>query len=395
MSAMLSEISEYEKARLQTIEANRAVLSALGLDTFKLSPTARKRSLSEAELAARTEAKQQRAAEAEKNRRQSTRLAVQATEGRKSTRELRALRDEQERLEAKADELMRRRRRAHNKARSGGPKSAPPLTEAERAALESASGEWIGGMRRYLAARVSDANLRSVMRVVERLASGQGVDSGGLRTRTPTFRKGQPVSMATDFAALRAEANVWLRPEDDPGHGWRLDHPIGKLALYQAHLAARSSLAVDKKTNVKSEAEGRAKRGAPAADAPPPKRAEKERRAPAPKARAPPGRDRCDPERMYVPAGFEPAACARGRDLPAGARLVCWADHAGETRWHEATVVSTLPAGRSARGFTHDVRLEGDGPKVRRGFVLKAEEEGVEWALVQPKRGCHSARKAS
>ena len=103
-------------------------------------------------------------------------------------------------------------------------------------ALESASGEWIGGMRRYLAARVSDANLRSVMRVVERLASGQGVDSGGLRTRTPTFRKGQPVSMATDFAALRAEANVWLRPEDDPGHGWRLDHPLGKLALFQAHL---------------------------------------------------------------------------------------------------------------------------------------------------------------
>ena len=393
MSAMLSEISEYEKARLQTIEANRAVLSALGLDTFKLSPTARKRSLSEAELAARTEAKQQRAAEAEKNRRQSIRLKGQSTKGHKSTREIRALRKEQERRE-KADGLMRRRRRAHNKARSGGPKSAPPLTEAERAALERASGEWIGGMRRYLAARVSNANLRSVMRVVERLASGQGVDSGGLRTRTPTFRKGQPVSMATDFAALRAEANVWLRPEDDPGHGWRLDHPIGKLALYQAHLAARSSLAVDKKTNVKNEAEGRAKRGAPAADAPPPKRAEKERRAPAPKARAPPGRDRCDPERMYVPAGFEPAACARGRDLPAGARLVCWADHAGETRWHEATVVSTLPAGRSARGFTHDVRLEGDGPKVRRGFVLKAEEEGVEWALVQPKRGCHSARKA-
>ena len=262
----LSGISEYEKARLQTIEANRAVLSALGLDAFKLSPTARKRSLSEAELAARMKAKQRRAAEAEKKRRQSTRLKGQSTKGRKSTREIRALRKEQERRE-KADELMRRRRRAHNKARSGGPKSAPPLTEAERAALESASGEWIGGMRRYLAARVSDANLRSVMRVVERLASGQGVDSGGLRTRTPTFRKGQPVSMATDFAALRAEANVWLRPEDDPGHGWRLDHPIGKLALYQAHLAARSSLAVEKKTHVKSEAEGRAKRGAPAADA--------------------------------------------------------------------------------------------------------------------------------
>lgn len=32
----------------------------------------------------------------------------------------------------------------------------------------------------------------------------------------------------------------WLRPrlhpDDDPGHGWRLDHPIGKLFLFQRHL---------------------------------------------------------------------------------------------------------------------------------------------------------------
>lgn len=42
--------------------------------------------------------------------------------------------------------------------------------------------------------------------------------------------------MATDFASLRTEANEWLHPSDDPGHGWRLDHPIGKCLLFQRHL---------------------------------------------------------------------------------------------------------------------------------------------------------------
>ena len=391
----MSGISAYEKVRLQTIAENRAVLAELGLEDFKVSPAARKRPLSEAELAARTEAKRKRLANAEKNRRSSSRLKGQATAGRKSSRELRALCDEQDRLEAEADAIMRRRCRAHNKARTGGPRSAPPLTEAERAALESASGEWIDGMRRYFAAKLSDPNLRSVMRVVEKLASGQGVDAGGLRTQTPTFCKGQPVSMATDIAALRAEANVWLRPEDDPGHGWRLDHPIGKLALYQAHLAARSALAAPRappaeQANAPSGAAAEGGGGR----APPPKRAraaaEKEARPPTPKARPPPGLDRWDARRMYIPAGYEPAA-AGARELPRGARLVCWANHAGETRWHEATLVANLPAGRSARGYTHDVRLEGDGPTQRRGFVLRPEEEGVEWALL--KLGRFAAKK--
>ena len=30
-----------------------------------------------------------------------------------------------------------------------------------------------------------------------------------------------------------------LHPDDDPGHGWRLDHPIGKMGIFQAYLHAK------------------------------------------------------------------------------------------------------------------------------------------------------------
>ena len=67
-------------------------------------------------------------------------------------------------------------------------------------------------------------------------ATGQGVAH---TRRGDVFRRGQPVSLDEDLVELRAAANRFLRPEDDPGHGWRLDHPIGKMAIFQAHLHAQ------------------------------------------------------------------------------------------------------------------------------------------------------------
>lgn len=74
------------------------------------------------------------------------------------------------------------------------------------------------------------------MKQATALATGQGIP----HTRYKTwFRKGQPVTLDEDLVKLRVEANTFLLPEDDPGHGWRLDHPIGKMCLFQAHLAER------------------------------------------------------------------------------------------------------------------------------------------------------------
>ena len=71
------------------------------------------------------------------------------------------------------------------------------------------------------------------------LATGEGIP----HTRyNRWFRKGEPVTLDEDLVQLRADANRFLLPEDDPGHGWRLDHPIGKMAIFQAHLAERQKL---------------------------------------------------------------------------------------------------------------------------------------------------------
>jgi len=114
----------------------------------------------------------------------------------------------------------------------GGHTGVPEERVAIASAYEEASG-WLEEMHGYFADKLSDANLRNVMKQATALATGAGVPH---TIRANYFRKGQPVTLDEDLVALRIEANRFLRPEDDPGHGWRLDHPIGKMALFQMHL---------------------------------------------------------------------------------------------------------------------------------------------------------------
>ena len=118
----------------------------------------------------------------------------------------------------------------------GGKDAQAALSPEERAAVaaayEEASG-WLEAMRRFFTDKLSEANLRNVMKQATALATGEGIP----HTRKNTmFRKGEPVTLDEDLVELRAAANRFLLPEDDPGHGWRLDHPIGKMGLFQAHL---------------------------------------------------------------------------------------------------------------------------------------------------------------
>ena len=73
-----------------------------------------------------------------------------------------------------------------------------------------------------------------------------------------------------DLVALKADANRFLKPEDDSGHGWRLNHPIGKLIIFQAHLASRKHKAAPRtptkpKAKAKADATPTAKRARRAA----------------------------------------------------------------------------------------------------------------------------------
>ena len=117
------------------------------------------------------------------------------------------------------------------------------LSAEERAALAEAYQEaegWLEQMRRFFAPKLSEANLRNVMKQATALATGAGVPH---TVKDAWFRRGEPVSLEEDLVALRADANRFLRPEDDPGHGWRLDHPIGKMGLFQAYLHAKRQAA--------------------------------------------------------------------------------------------------------------------------------------------------------
>ena len=57
-----------------------------------------------------------------------------------------------------------------------------------------------------------------------------------------------------------------LHPDDDPGHGWRLDHPIGKCAIFQRHLFERRLLSA--KTKAAATEATAPEEAAPASKAP-------------------------------------------------------------------------------------------------------------------------------
>ena len=235
-----AHLSDYEKQRLATMEENARALRAFGIDDDLASMRAAPKELSEEERLARNERRLERLAELQANRR-PTSTRVQTLEKQRGAREKeqrKRLAEEHAFFEATeralADADGDRPRKAAKRGGGGrGRKAAARRRSPTRSASLAAAEGWIEPMRKWFAPQLSEANLKSVMKVVQKLAAGAGVEHTQHRGK---FLEGTPVNMGSDFHQLRAEANEWLRPEDDPGHGWRLDHPLGKLALFQAHL---------------------------------------------------------------------------------------------------------------------------------------------------------------
>lgn len=88
---------------------------------------------------------------------------------------------------------------AHKKQRRE--QAGAGLSAAQRETLSQASG-WLEAMRDHFASRLSDANLRNVMKVTTALASGAG--SACHTKHDGAFCKGRPIDMSTDFLALRS-----------------------------------------------------------------------------------------------------------------------------------------------------------------------------------------------
>jgi len=236
------ELSAYELKRLETMRANQRVLESLGVASaseslrLAVSTPEKKRAVDPSVQAARAQARHERMLEAQANKRSSSRLQAQPSGAAAHPKRYADEVAELEEAEREAAHVRKRARAAGFGRRARSAASEAALSPEERVAIASAYEEasgWLEEMHGYFADKLSDANLRNVMKQATALATGAGVPH---TIRANYFRKGQPVTLDEDFVALRIEANRFLRPEDDPGHGWRLDHPIGKMALFQMHL---------------------------------------------------------------------------------------------------------------------------------------------------------------
>ena len=246
-------LSAYERKRLEQIKQNEAALAALGVtsaaeDLRRARAADKKKPIDPAVVAARARERQLRLEEAQANKRQSSRLQGTPVADRTPKRYADEFNpDEEEEEAALYRESKKRMKTASRAGLSGGRGSrggkggvAASLTEAERAAVAEAfeaAESWLEAMSAFFVDKLSEANLRNVMKQATLLATGEGVPHKRYPNRY--FRKGEPVTLDEDMTELRAAANRFLLPEDDPGHGWCLDHPIGKMGIFQAYLHAK------------------------------------------------------------------------------------------------------------------------------------------------------------
>jgi hypothetical protein len=114
----------------------------------------------------------------------------------------------------------------------------PRPLEGELPATTAEPPAWLGEMEEFLRSiqRVSEANLRSVMRQVTKFAMGYGVHYGDW---AETFGQGRAMPtleacLSIDFDQMYEEA---CQHEDtygeDRGHGWAIRHPVKKLLYFQ------------------------------------------------------------------------------------------------------------------------------------------------------------------
>mmetsp|Transcript_28573 Transcript_28573/g.67106 ORF Transcript_28573/g.67106 Transcript_28573/m.67106 type:complete len:273 (-) Transcript_28573:403-1221(-) len=114
------------------------------------------------------------------------------------------------------------------------------LSEKDRETLTGNADEnFLGKFQEFLEFenKISQQNVRSVMRQARKLASGEGI-----RYESPRygwdegcyFQRGVKITPMSDFVELMIEGqnceDMWGR---DHGNGWLLSHPLKKLLLFQ------------------------------------------------------------------------------------------------------------------------------------------------------------------
>lgn len=137
-------------------------------------------------------------------------------------------------LPLEEEPIIKRKKRTAGTNRSKSSSAVPALTEEERQTLEAKS-EWLDEFGDYLLSEenLSQANYASVVRQVNKLASGAGITysrwSDGV-----VFGKGLDLTLSSNYDSLFNEAVDFEDQHGrDLGNGWLLRHPIKKLSSFQ------------------------------------------------------------------------------------------------------------------------------------------------------------------
>ncbi|KAG7372043.1 hypothetical protein IV203_018186 [Nitzschia inconspicua] len=260
-----NQLSEYERKRLERIRKNEAYLESLGLLSHKakmMQQTTQKTKRNQ-----RRVAKLARAKPGEERR--SDRLKSFNSPSAKDKPKLimlsHAPADDRIEIAVEQEEyyygssptsvILEKRLKRHTGSETALPTTASfcttrriafegmqddfVLTDAEKEKLATIDSNYLEKFQEFLVYhnKISDQNVRNVMRQVTKLATGQGV-----RYESPkygwkphqVFQKGIKVTPLSDFVELmefaRKAEDEWGR---DHGNGWLLSHPLKKMLLFQ------------------------------------------------------------------------------------------------------------------------------------------------------------------
>ena len=222
------ELSEYELKRLERIAKNEAYLESIGLGSAKQKLK---------DMCKKTK----------KNAKQSRRHTIKPGEERRSKRlkkmetnfVMLSYHDDDDIAAVDQDEQTLKRSRSRRYASFD--RSDFDLSEAEKRTLENGiiDENFLFKFQEFLLYhdRISEQNMRNVMRQVTKLANGRGIRYESPKYGWPEgcyFMPGKKVTPMSDIVQLMQDAQAcedkWGR---DHGNGWLLSHPLKKLLIFQ------------------------------------------------------------------------------------------------------------------------------------------------------------------
>jgi len=240
-------LSEYELLRLKRIQRNAERLQALGLDQSPLKKVKPKKKNIVSKIK-RIKPGQER---------RSRRLASSKKDNELVMLDYYSAKDDEENVSRQNNEdydyeddsddngesedvTTRQRSGFRNATRTKRMDSDKwKLSKEDRKSLASADDNFMAKFQEFLAYknRISEQNMRNVMRQARKLANGQGIRYESPRYGWPEgcyFKKGKRITPMSDIVELMMEGQAcedkWGR---DHGNGWLIAHPLKKLLLFQ------------------------------------------------------------------------------------------------------------------------------------------------------------------